>query len=56
MNNTAECPLCGQENELKPHPTAKARLVLLCPCHPQGPVLDTDAPVAKEQPKKASEK
>jgi len=56
MNNTAKCPLCGQENELKPHPTAPARLVLHCPCHPQGPVLETDAPAEQQPKKKASEK
>lgn len=56
MNNTAKCPLCGEENELKPHPTAPARLVLICPCHPQGPVLETDAPAAPKQTEKVSKK
>jgi hypothetical protein len=54
MPQKPKCPLCGQETELQPHPTQPGRLILACPCHPQGPVLETDAPLPVT--KKESEK
>lgn len=48
------CPLCKKENELTPLVNNPRRLEMKCSCHPQGAVLEIDAPQEKEQ-KKASE-
>lgn len=38
------CPSCGREMELKPHPERPWRVVGFCECHPQGAVVEMDAP------------
>jgi len=56
--NTVQCPRCGRQVELKPHPTKANRIIAECECNRGplgeylGPVFETNAegaPIAREE-------
>lgn len=46
---TIECPVCGEERELLPHPAHDGRLVAYCDCRgPKVAVIDVSASAVAE--------